>query len=253
MERLSAKYEALYELEYVILPNCVTGDVFYGLDMLHSLKELKTMCDWEDRDNKYYNEIEFNKMQVVYSSSSTLDYLLIRFPEPFDEGLANFGIVVTWFGDSRYYTLEKFQDGYYICSAIPGERHQLSKYEGAVDIEEFCKQILMSYYTLPHLTDEEIEDNYQKGRNLQAMERFSKAEYYYLKAAKYGHAEAQEALGEFYFAGRGNLEKDETKAKMWLELSAEQGNQDAIWCLNEIQKRDFRNILSADDDDDLTS
>ena len=55
---------------------------------------------------------------------------------------------------------------------------------------------------------------------------YSKAKYWYEKAAKQGDADAQIALALLYYDGKG-VAKDIKKAKYWCKKSAEQGNTEA--------------------------
>ncbi len=244
-----AKRKALHMLEYVVLPKCVANETFYSLEMSVTLMDFQEMVDIEDSDDEFYDDIDFYNMQLVYGVSSTLEYHLFKFPEPVGESLAYYGMAVTWFGNSRYFTLERGKDANYICEVTTKKRDILGTFEGAVDMDEFRKHIIATYYTLPPLTDDEIETIYQKGWDCHTDERYVKAEQYYRQAAMYGHDVAQEYLGEFYMAGLGGLERDELKARMWFELSARQGNNDAKWCLSEMHKRNFRAIIDTKDDD----
>ena len=249
MDKLSTKHDALHALEYDLLPKLVDNG------LITTLRELIEICEDEEPVCRFYDEIDFYNMQVVHSTSTSLGYYLIRFPEPVDDSLAYFGIVVIWFGESRYFTLEKGRDANYVCEVTQAGRSQLSVYEGTIDMDDFRKHIIASYYTLPPLTDKEVEAIFQKGWSHHAEERFAKAVEYYRQAAMYGHDQAQEYLGEFYMAGRGGLERDEMKAVMWFELSSWQGNKYAKWCLDDMHQWNFQELIGDDDDelDDLDS
>ena len=50
---------------------------------------------------------------------------------------------------------------------------------------------------------------------------------FYTKAAEQGSARAQFNLGMMYYKGQG-LSQDYTRANMWWNIAASQGNEDAI-------------------------
>ena len=55
---------------------------------------------------------------------------------------------------------------------------------------------------------------------------YSKAKYWYEKAASEGYVEAQLALALLYYDGKG-VAKDINKAKYWCKKAADQGNTEA--------------------------
>lgn len=62
---------------------------------------------------------------------------------------------------------------------------------------------------------------------------YAKAIEHYTKAANAGHAGSQFNLGLIYKTGIGTA-PDLKKAKHWLELAAEQGDEEAIKVLNNL-------------------
>ena len=58
------------------------------------------------------------------------------------------------------------------------------------------------------------EENYKKGMDAYKIREYSKAVYYFKKAAIHGSNNAQRKLGDCYDAGIG-VEKDARKAEYW--------------------------------------
>lgn len=233
MEYTESIHEALYTLEYQLIPSYLKNDSFYKMD---SIESLSIWLPHDLRKNKLWRDIDLRKMQVAHFSSFPLSYVVIKFPEPMEEPLAYYGMVVRWMGEYRYFTLEKGRDVNFLCEVASkmhnglGQMHKnFGTYDGDVVLLGFSKYILDRFYPKANIRLEEVEAIYQKGCEAHLDEDWVEAAKYYKEAAECGHVAAMEALGEFYISGW--VEEDHEKGLMWLERAAEQGSADACCAL----------------------
>jgi len=234
MEYSESIHEALYTLEYRLIPSYLNDDFSYYLDSIESIHDGACWNDLFEDDS--WKNIDFQKIQVMHFSSYPLSYVVIKFPDPMEEPLAYFGMVVKWMGEYRYFTLEKGRGANYLCEVAAKMRNGLGQmhknfgaYDGDTDMFGFSKYILERFYPKPTTCSEEVEAIYQKGWEAHQDEDWAEAAKYYKEAAECGHTEAMEALGEFYISGW--IGENHEKGLMWLERAAEQGSADACCAL----------------------
>lgn len=235
MEYSESIHEALYTLEYQLIPTYLNDDFF---DSLESVESIHDGACWNDlfEDDSWKN-IDFQKMQVMHFSSYPLSYVVIKFPDPMEEPLAYIGMVVKWMGEYRYFTLEKGRGANFLCEVAAKMRNGLGQmhknfgaYDGDTEIFGFSKYILERFYPKLITCSDEVEATYQKGWEAHQDEDWAEAAKYYKEAAECGHTEAMEALGEFYIGGFG-VKVNHEEGVMWLERAAKQGSADACCAL----------------------
>ena len=222
MEYTESIHEALYTLEYRLIPTYLNDDEFYYLESVESLFDGVSWNEMFEDDS--WKDIDFQKIQVMHFSSYPLSYFVIKFPDPMEEPLAYYGMVVKWMGEYRYFTLEKGNMG---------------AYDGDTDMFGFCKYILDRFYPQPSTCSDEVEAIYQKGWEAHQDEDWAEAAKYYKEAAECGHTAAMEALGEFYISGW--IGEDHEKGLMWLERAAKQGSADACCALGHYYFKGYGN------------
>ena len=227
MEYTESIHEALYTLEYHLIPSYLNDDYSYYLESVESIHD--GAC-WNDLfEDESWKDIDFQKIQVMHFSSYPLSYFVIKFPDPMEEPLAYYGMVVKWMGEYRYFTLEKGHGLDFLCEVTDKMHKNFGVYDGDTDMFGFSKYILDRFYPKPSTCSDEVEAIYQKGCEAHQDEDWTEAAKYYKEAAECGHTAAMEALGEFYISGW--VEKDNEKGLMWLERAAEQGSADACCAL----------------------
>ena len=236
MEYSESIHEALYTLEYRLIPSYLNDDFFYYLDSIESIHDGACWNDLFEDDS--WKNIDFQKIQVMHFSSYPLSYVVIKFPDPMEEPLAYIGMVVKWMGEYRYFTLEKGRGANFLCEVAAKMRNGLSQmhknfgaYDGDTDMFGFSKYILDRFYPKPSTSSDEVEAIYQKGWEAHQDEDWAEAAKYYKEAAECGHTEAMEALGEFYISGW--IGENHEKGLMWLERAAKQGSADACFALGD--------------------
>ena len=235
MEYSESIHEALYTLEYQLIPTYLNDDFF---DSLESVESIHDGACWNDlfEDDSWKN-IDFQKMQVMHFSSYPLSYVVIKFPDPMEEPLAYICMVVKWMGEYRYFTLEKGRGANFLCEVAAKMRNGLGQmhknfgaYDGDTEMFGFSKYILERFYPKLITCSDEVEATYQKGWEAHQDEDWAEAAKYYKEAAECGHTEAMEALGEFYIGGFG-VKVNHEEGVMWLERAAKQGSADACCAL----------------------
>ena len=113
MEYSESIHEALYTLEYHLIPSYLNDDYSYYLESVESIHD--GAC-WNDLfEDESWKNIDFQKMQLLHFSSYPLSYVVIKFPDPMEEPLAYIGMVVKWMGEYRYFTLEKGRGANFLC------------------------------------------------------------------------------------------------------------------------------------------
>ena len=236
MEYTESIHEALYTLEYHLIPSYLNDDEFYYLESVESLFDGVSWNEMFEDDS--WKDIDFQKIQVMHFSSHPLSYFVIKFPDPMEEPLAYYGMVVKWMGEYRYFTLEKGHGVNFLCEVAAKMRNGLGQihknfgaYDGDTDMFGFSKYILERFYPKPTTCSEEVEAIYQKGCEAHQNEDWAEAAKYYKEAAECGHTAAMEALGEFYISGW--IGEDHEKGLMWLERAGEQGSADACFALGD--------------------
>lgn len=229
MEYTESIHEALYTLEYHLIPSYLNDDEFYYLESVESLFD---GVSWNEMfEDESWKDIDFQKIQVMHFSSHPLSYFVIKFPDPMEEPLAYYGMVVKWMGEYRYFTLEKGGGLDFLCEVTDKMHKNFGVYDGDTDMFGFSKYILERFYPKPTTCSEEVEAIYQKGCEAHQNEDWAEAAKYYKEAAECGHTAAMEALGEFYISGW--IGEDHEKGLMWLERAAEQGSADACFALGD--------------------
>jgi len=229
MEYTESIHEALYTLEYRLIPTYLNDDEFYYLESVESLFD---GVSWNEMfEDDLWKDIDFQKIQVMHFSSYPLSYFVIKFPDPMEEPLAYYGMVVKWMGEYRYFTLEKGHGLDFLCEVTDKMHKNMGAYDGDTDMFGFCKYILDRFYPKPSTCSDEVEAVYQKGWEAHQDEDWAEAAKYYKEAAECGHTEAMEALGEFYISGW--IGEDHEKGLMWLERAAKQGSADACFALGD--------------------
>ena len=96
MEYTESIHEALYTLEYRLIPTYLNDDEFYYLESVESLFDGVSWNEMFEDDS--WKDIDFQKIQVMHFSSYPLSYFVIKFPDPMEEPLAYYGMVVKWMG-----------------------------------------------------------------------------------------------------------------------------------------------------------
>ena len=229
MEYSESIHEALYTLEYRLIPSYLNDDYSYYLESVESIHD--GAC-WNDLfEDESWKDIDFQKIQVMHFSSYPLSYTVIKFPDPMEEPLAYFGMVVKWLGEYRYFTLEKGHGVNFLCEVSDKMHKNMGAYDGDTDMFGFSKYILDRFYPKPSTCSDEEEAIYQKGWEAHQDEDWAEAAKYYKEAAECGHTAAMEALGEFYISGW--IGEDHEKGLMWLERAAKQGSADACFALGD--------------------
>ena len=227
MEYTESIHDALYTLEYHLIPSYINNDGFIYLTSIESLFDGVSWDEMFEEDS--WKNIDFQKIQVMHFSSYPLSYVVIKFPDPMEEPLAYYGMVVKWMGEYRYFTLEKGHGLDFLCEVTDKMHKNFGAYDGDTDMFGFCKYILDRFYPKPSTCSDEVEAIYQKGWEAHQDEDWAEAAKYYKEAAECGHTAAMEALGEFYISGW--VEEDHEKGLMWLERAADQGSADACCAL----------------------
>ena len=234
MEYTESIHDALYTLEYQLIPSYINNDGFIYLTSIESLFDGVSWDEMFEEDS--WKNIDFQKIQVMHFSSYPLSYVVIKFPDPMEEPLAYYGMVVKWMGEYRYFTLEKGRGMKFLCEVAAKMRNGLGQmhrnfgaYDGDTDMFGFSKYILDRFYPKPSTCSDEVEAIYQKGWEAHQDEDWAEAAKYYKEAAECGHTAAMEALGEFYISGW--IGENHEKGLMWLERAAEQGSADACCAL----------------------
>ena len=229
MEYTESIHDALYTLEYQLIPSYINND---GFIYLTSIESLFDGVSWDEMfEDESWKDIDFQKVQVMHFSSYPLSYVVIKFPDPMEEPLAYYGMVVKWMGEYRYFTLEKGH-GLDFLSEVSEKKHKnMGAYDGDTGMFGFSKYILDRFYPKPSTCSDEVEAIYQKGWEAHQDEDWAEAAQYYKEAAECGHTAAMEALGEFFISGW--VEEDHEKGLMWLERAAEQGSADACFALGD--------------------
>lgn len=228
MEYTESIHDALYTLEYRLIPTYMKNDLSYKMD---SVESLSVWVRHDLYENELWRYIDFQKMQISHFSSYHLTYAVIKFPDPMEEPLAYLGMAVKWMGELRYFTLEKGSDVNFLCEVATQVHENYGTYDGETDLFGFSKYILDQFYPKVNMHFDEVESIYQKGWEAHQDEDWAEAAKYYKEAAECGHTAAMEALGEFYISGW--VEKDHEKGLMWLERAAEQGSADACFALGD--------------------
>lgn len=229
MEYTESIHDALYTLEYLLIPTYLNDDEFYYLESVESLFD---GVSWNEMfENESWKDIDFQKIQVMHFSSYPLSYFVIKFPDPMEEPLAYYGMVVKWMGEYRYFTLEKGHGLDFLCEVTDKMHKNFGVYDGDTDMFGFSKYILDRFYPKPSTCSDEVEAIYQKGCEAHQDEDWTEAAKYYKEAAECGHTAAMEALGEFYISGW--IGEDHEKGLMWLERAAKQGSADACFALGD--------------------
>lgn len=237
MEYSESTHDALYTLEYQLIPSYLNDDD-YSLYM-ESIESIHDGVTWSYLfEDESWKNIDFQKMQVMHFSSYPLSYVVIKFPDPIEEPLAYYGMVVKWMGEYRYFTLEKGRGMKFLCEVAAKMRNGLGQmhknfgaYDGDTDMFGFSKYILDRFYPKPSTCSDEVEAIYQKGCEAHQDEDWTEAAKYYKEAAECGHTAAMEALGEFYISGW--IGENHEKGLMWLERAAKQGSADACFALGD--------------------
>ena len=147
--------------------------------------------------------------------------------------LANLGIKVIWYPNGNYDVFEKIvselveksgksmeypclPERVQIVSEIyPESEEEIRESENVDDIEE--------QYNLG--------EGYAEGKGVE--QDFSKAAYYYRRAAKQGHIKSQFRLGRMYEIGVG-VKRNKEEAVYWLSQAAEQGDSSSQFELGRI-------------------
>ena len=230
MEYIESIHEALYTLEYRLIPTYLNDDEFYYLESVESLFDGVSWNEMFEDDS--WKDIDFQKIQVMHFSSYPLSYFVIKFPDPMEEPLAYYGMVVKWMGEYRYFTLEKGHGMNFLCEMTENMHKNFGAYDGDTDMFGFSKYILDRYYPKPSMCSDDVEAIYQKGWEAHQDEDWSEAVKYYKEAAECGHTAAMESLGEFYIGGFG-VKVDHEEGLMWLERAADQGSADACFALGD--------------------
>ena len=230
MEYTESIHDALYTLEYQLIPKYINND---GFIYLTSIESLFDGVSWDEMfEDDSWKDIDFQKIQVMHFSSYPLSYVVIKFPDPIEEPLAYYGMVVKWMGEYRYFTLEKGRGMNFLCEMTDKMHKNMGSYGGDTDMFGFSKYILDRFYPKPSMCSDEVEAIYQKGWEAHQDEDWAEAVKYYKEAAECGHTAAMESLGEFYIGGFG-VKVDHEEGLMWLERAAEQGSADACFALGD--------------------
>lgn len=238
MEYTESIHDALYTLEYQLIPSYINND---GFIYLTSIESLFDGVSWDEMfEGDSWKNIDFQKIQVMHFSSYPLSYVVIKFPDPMEEPLAYYGMAVKWMGEYRYFTLEKGHGMNFLCEVTDEMHKNMGGYDGDTDMFVFSKYILDRFYPKPSNCSDEVEAIYQKGWEAHQDEDWAEAAKYYKEAAECGHTTAMEALGEFYIAGFG-VRVDHEKGLMWLERAAEQGSADACFALGDYYFNGYGN------------
>lgn len=109
-------------------------------------------------------------------------------------------------------------------------RNKLSQYMSDTDKEKIVDEYIRQVDQIS------LYDMYESGYNYYKRGQFKDAVYWYLKAAQQGNAEAQNNLGNMYFAGQG-VKQDVEEALKWYIKSANQGNLNASNNLGNVYKK----------------
>lgn len=230
MEYTESIHDALYTLEYQLIPKYINND---GFIYLTSIESLFDGVSWDEMfEGDSWKNIDFQKIQVMHFSSYPLAYVVIKFPDPIEEPLAYNGMVVKWMGEYRYFTLEKGHGMNFLCEMTENMHKNFGAYDGDTDMFGFSKYILDRFYPKPSMCSDDVEAIYQKGWEAHQDEDWSEAVKYYKEAAECGHTAAMESLGEFYIGGFG-IKVDHEEGLMWLERAADQGSADACFALGD--------------------
>ena len=230
MEYTESIHDALYTLEYQLIPKYINND---GFIYLTSIESLFDGVSWDEMfEGDSWKNIDFQKIQVMHFSSYPLAYVVIKFPDPIEEPLAYNGMVVKWMGEYRYFTLEKGHGMNFLCEMTENMHKNFGAYDGDTDMFGFSKYILDRFYPKPSMCSDDVEAIYQKGWEAHQDEDWSEAVKYYKEAAECGHTAAMESLGEFYIGGFG-VKVDHEDGLMWLERAADQGSADACFALGD--------------------
>ena len=230
MEYTESIHDALYTLEYQMIPKYINND---GFIYLTSIESLFDGVSWDEMfEGDSWKNIDFQKIQVMHFSSYPLAYVVIKFSDPIEEPLAYYGMVVKWMGEYRYFLLEKGRGMNFLCEMTDNMHKNFGAYDGDTDMFGFCKYILDRFYPKPSMCSDDVEAIYQKGWEAHQDEDWPEAAKYYKEAAECGHTAAMESLGEFYIGGFG-VKVDHEEGLMWLERAADQGSADACFALGD--------------------
>lgn len=179
-------------------------------------------------------------LRELYKKNNNIRHYAIL-PEPDEKvdfysemsRLANLGIKVIWYPNGNYDVFEKIvselveksgksmeypclPERVQIVSEIyPESEEEIRESENVDDIEE--------QYNLG--------EGYAEGKGVE--QDFSKAAYYYRRAAKQGHIKSQFRLGRMYEIGVG-VKRNKEEAVYWLSQAAEQGDSSSQFELGRI-------------------
>jgi len=143
MENVDNEMNCLYVLEFMMIP-AVLMDVPPHKDPDVEFR-VRSIKDLREVDAEIATGVDWSAVSVTYYTSDELKFALFEFPQPLEEPLAYYGMVIKYKGEAMaYYTLEmSSREGHpFFCKCNSMMHSLIMPYEGELSSLAFMQFVL---------------------------------------------------------------------------------------------------------------